>query len=106
MSRAQVSPSRLAKRQASRNLRRLEKARGVIEPFQPVNPYQGQLQALLLTMMDFMEGAYCRPPRPRRPEDAEEFERWWGTVKRYWRALFSPEMARKGAFRVLTKLLG
>ena len=106
MSRPHVSPRRLAKRMASRNLRRLADLRAVIQPFAPVNPYQGQLRALLLTMMDFMEGAYCRPPRPRRPEDAAEFERWWGIAKRYARTLLSPEMARKGAFRVLTKLLG
>lgn len=92
--------------EAKRDLRRLIGAREGIEAFQPRNRYQGQLRALLLTMVDYMEREHCRPARPWCPEDREEFERWWEILRRYRKVLFSPAMARKGAFRVLTKLLG
>ncbi len=91
-------------RQQRRYLHLLASARRVIEPFETVNRYQQELKALLTTMMDYMEGAHCRPGT--RLDEERDFDRWMGIVKRYWRALESPEMASRRARTVLAELLG
>ncbi len=90
-------------REAERNLRRLEAARRVIEPFEPINPCQLEVKAILIVMMDHLEREYCQPGAPLDEERA--FDHWMWRLKRFWRALESPAMAGGRARTVLSMLL-
>ncbi len=90
-------------RQAEKNFRRLEAARRTIEPFEPVNPCQLEVKAILTVMMDHMERSYCQPGAPLDEERA--FDHWMWRLKRGWRALQSPEMAGEQARAALAALL-
>ena len=83
-----------------RNLRRVAFVRAKVEAFKPVNRYQLELLGVLVTMLDYMEGLPCCVGQE------QEFERWWGHLCVYARALRSEEMAGPRARKVLAKLLG
>ncbi len=89
--------------EAEKNYHRLESARQVIEPFEVTNRHQLELKALLHVMMDHMERAHCQPGVPL--DEAGDFDRWMAILKRFWRALKSPEMVGPQARTVLTSLL-
>ena len=98
---------------SERNGRRLAGVRRLIEGFEARNRYQKELRALLVAMMDYMEGAHCRSLSPEErckpggaKDEAREFERWMGILDSYWQVLVSPEMATRRARTVLVKLLG
>ncbi len=90
-------------REAEKNLRRLEAARRVIEPFETTHPYQQELKAIVIVMMDHMEREYCQPGVPLDQERA--FDHWMWRLKRFWRALKSQEMAGSHSRTVLATLL-
>ena len=80
------------------NLRRLDSARRVIEPYAAANRAQRELKAFLMVAMDHMEWL-CR-----KPGEELEFERWWDILRGYWRALKSPEMTGRRAKTALADL--
>ena len=90
-------------RQAKKNLRRLETARRAIEPFEPVNLCQLELKAILKVMMDHMERKYCQPGAPL--DEERGFDHWIWHLKRFHRALVSPDLAGPRADATLSKLL-
>lgn len=90
-------------REAEKNLRRLEAVRRAVEPFEPTNPCQLEVKAILVAMMDHMERAYCQPGAPLDEERA--FDHWMWRLKRFQRALESPELASAQARAALSALL-
>ncbi len=77
----------------------LERARATVEAFYASNYEQRQLQALLLTMLDYMQQTFCRPGQEA------DLARWWGIALEYRRVLVSPELAGEGRRKVLAELL-
>ncbi len=78
----------------------LSKARADIAQFPAENWEQQKLQALLLTMLGYMDRVLSRP------EHRHELPRWWRVVDTYWRALESAELASKERRAFLAELLG
>lgn len=95
-----VDPGLQALREEARhNLHRLQDARGEIAAVTVHNRYQRELRGLILSILNYLEEAHCRPG------EAPEFDRWWRVVCDYGRVLVSPEMASKRARTVLDNLL-
>ncbi len=70
---------------------RLLRAREVLSAFPPANRYQSQLQGVALAMIVYLDENWCGP------DHAYDFERWWGYVDYYTRALGSPKLASKNS---------
>ncbi len=79
--------------------RQLGGARRHFQSFDAPNRHQVLLRDTALALIAYMEDYWCVP------EHAANFERWWGVVSLYARALASDDFTGMGARKRLLKLL-
>ncbi len=80
-------------------LRRVADAQRIAEQFEACNAPQRQLQGLLLSMLEYMQGTF------RQPYQLAPLQRWWVPAQIYLQLLQSPMLATPGARKLLGETL-